>query len=33
VIRDIVTGSGWTIEYDRTRGEWIALVVRKPYGH
>jgi ribosomal protein L11 methyltransferase len=33
VIRDIVTGSGWTIEDDRTRGEWIALVVRKPYGH
>jgi ribosomal protein L11 methyltransferase len=32
-IRDIVTNCGWTIEDDRTRGEWIALVVRKPYGH
>jgi ribosomal protein L11 methyltransferase len=32
-IRDIVTRSAWTIEDDRTRGEWIALVVRKPYGH
>ena len=32
-IRDIVTRSGWTVEDDRTRGEWIAIVVRKPYGH
>lgn len=32
-IRNIVTRSGWAIEDDRTRGEWIALVVRKPYGH
>jgi ribosomal protein L11 methyltransferase len=29
-IRDIVTQCGWVIEDDRTRGEWIALVVRKP---
>ena len=28
-IRDIVTNCGWLIEDDRTRGEWIALVVRK----
>jgi ribosomal protein L11 methyltransferase len=33
LIRDIVKGHAWTIEDDRTRGEWIALVVRKPYGH
>ena len=32
-IRDIVAICGWVIEDDRTRGEWIALVVRKPYGH
>jgi ribosomal protein L11 methyltransferase len=32
-IRDIVTNCGWVVEDDRTRGEWIALVVRKPYGH
>lgn len=32
-IRDMVTRSAWTIEDDRTRGEWIALVVRKPYGY
>jgi ribosomal protein L11 methyltransferase len=32
-IRDIVTNCGWAVEDDRTRGEWIALVVRKPYGH
>ena len=29
-IGDIVTRSGWRIEDDRTRGEWIALVARKP---
>jgi ribosomal protein L11 methyltransferase len=29
-IRDIVEDSGWAIEDDRTRGEWIAMVVRKP---
>jgi len=29
-IRDIVTNCGWMIEDDRTRGEWIALVVRNP---
>jgi ribosomal protein L11 methyltransferase len=33
LIRDIVRDNAWTIEDDRTRGEWIALVVRKPYGH
>jgi ribosomal protein L11 methyltransferase len=32
-IRDIVTSCDWVVEDDRTRGEWIALVVRKPYGH
>ena len=32
-IRDIVTNGGWVVEDDRTRGEWIALAVRKPYGH
>lgn len=32
-IRDIVTNCSWMIEDDRTRGEWIALVVRKPYGY
>jgi ribosomal protein L11 methyltransferase len=31
-IRDIVTRRAFTIEDDRTRGEWIALVVRKPHG-
>lgn len=29
-IRDMVTSCGWAIEDDRTRGEWIAMVVRKP---
>ena len=29
-IRDLVTECGWQIEDDRTRGEWIAMVVRKP---
>jgi ribosomal protein L11 methyltransferase len=32
-IREIVKSSDWVVEDDRTRGEWIALVVRKPYGH
>jgi ribosomal protein L11 methyltransferase len=32
-IRDIATRSAFTIEDDRTRGEWIALVVRKPHGN
>jgi ribosomal protein L11 methyltransferase len=32
-IHDIVSRSGWRIEDDRSRGEWIALVVRKSYGH
>jgi ribosomal protein L11 methyltransferase len=32
-IRDLATRTAFTIEDDRTRGEWIALVVRKPYGH
>jgi len=32
-IRDIVTNCGWVVGDDCTRGEWIALVVRKPYGH
>jgi len=29
-IRDLVTNCGWRIEDDRTRGEWIAMVVQKP---
>jgi len=29
-IRDIVSRCGWVIEDDRTRGEWIALIVRNP---
>ena len=29
-IRDLVSACGWVIEDDRTRGEWIAMVVRKP---
>ena len=28
-IRDLVSACGWVIEDDRTRGEWIAMVVRK----
>ena len=32
-IRDLATQNAFTIEADRTRGEWIALVVRKPDGH
>jgi ribosomal protein L11 methylase PrmA len=32
-IRDMVKRNAWTIEDDRTAEEWIALVVRKPYGH
>jgi ribosomal protein L11 methyltransferase len=32
-ICDIVADNGWVIEDDRTRGEWIALVIRKPAMH
>jgi ribosomal protein L11 methyltransferase len=29
-IHDIVSRNGWAVEDDRTRGEWIALAIRKP---
>lgn len=29
-IRDAFERAGWVVEDDRTRGEWIALVIRKP---